>query len=509
MNSQNKESNNNAESFENYLSDFENFDVTFKQDDSSNEDFTEVIIEGRNRKHHTEGEYLENVVLASGTQSLQSERFREKTRSTRAAQKALSELEEQSLQSMHQENKINSEPVSSDSTLKKQPLQAEESSAQEEKNSQKPQSAKPTKAVEPFQVDENDENSDKRRYHYHSKSHSKLGRRWRKLKGWQKGIIIFLLILLFLIAASVGTVYFMHTNGKKNTMAENYGENFENIIVYKDVEYLYNTDITSIAFIGVDRRKFGLQDDLVGTAGQGDVNMVIAIDTKTGESNVIMIPRDTWVDVNKYSLDGEYMGTQKQQLCLAYAYGDGGTTSCDNQIASLQRILYGIPINTYVALNLDGIKPLNEAVGGVTLTCPNNFGEYQKGEEITLHGDEAEKFIRSREHTNAGDSGRRERQIAYVKAYINQALEQALVNPASLTDIYNTGKDYTVTNLSLARSLYFSETIISNLSSAVSFDKVYSLKGTLKEDEGGYAKVVLNEDEALKTVLDVYYTALQ
>ena len=88
---------------ENIRTDFEDFDVTFKHDDESNDDFSEVIIEGRGTVRSSQGEYLENVVLASGMASLQSERFRSKTRSDRAAQKALKELEEQSLKTLKNE----------------------------------------------------------------------------------------------------------------------------------------------------------------------------------------------------------------------------------------------------------------------------------------------------------------------------------------------------------------------------------------------------------------------
>ena len=498
--------------------DFEDFDVTFAHDDASNDDFTEVIIEGRGAAKSHSGEYLENVTLASGMAALQSERFRSKTRSDRAAQKALQELEEQSLQAMaaakvelpEQKNAAPNESAAAE-TASGEPAQSaapEDSADRADMESLAKQPAKEEK--KPFQVDERDENSDKRRHHYSSRSRSKFARKWRKLKKWQRGIIIFLLIFLLLIIAAVVTVYTMHRNGQKATMAANYGENFQSSIFYNGVEYIYNTDITSVAFIGVDKRKFGLNDDLVEKVGQNDVNMVVAINTKTGKSDVIVLPRDTIVDVNKYSVDGDDMGIDPKQLCLAYSYGDGASTSCDNAIVSMQRILYGVPINTYVALNLDGIAALNDALGGITVTSPNDLKDiYKKGEQVTLNGSEEERFIRGRESTLKGDAERRERQIAYVKAYVSQAAERGLKNPQLLMDVYNIGSEYTVTNLTLSRSLYFGTTILSNPSEILSFDNIKSLSGKLKLDDAGYASTVLNEEETLKTVLDVYYTPLK
>ena len=498
--------------------DFEDFDVTFKHDDASNDDFAEVIIEGRGVSRQSQGEYLENVVLASGMSVLQSERFRSKTRSDRAAQKALHELEEQSMRSLKGESVAETQPTEAAQTVG-EPAQAPvpESAPADGTDFAEHTAVAPAAVAQPqepekkpFAVDERDENSDKRRHHYSSRSNSKFARKWRKLKKWQRGIILFLVIFLVLVIAAVSTVFLMHNNGKKETMAENYGDTFQSSIFYNGVEYLYNTDITTVAFMGVDKRTFGLNDDLVKKVGQNDVNMVIAINTKTGESRVLVLPRDTLVDVNKYSLDGDYMGVDKRQLCLAYSYGDGKATSCDNVITSMQRILYGIPINTYVALDLDGIAPLNDALGGITVTSPNNYlDKYTKGEQVTLNGKEAERFIRSRESTLEGDAARRERQIAYVKAYVSQAAERGLKNPQLLGDIYNIGKEYTVTNLTLSRSLYFGTTILSNPSEVLAFDNIKSLSGKLKLDKAGYATTVLDEDKALETVLDIYYTPLK
>ena len=533
--------NNDNNSIENepIRTDFEDFDVTFKHDDASNDDFSEVIIEGRRVAQESRGEYLESVVLASGMAALQSERFRAKTRSDRAAQKALHDLEEQSLQSLQQESSVDSSNAdqAAEESPAAQAAQAQSSGekaaqpaagAEEEPEQsdsaaenaaaalgagaaaaqQPPEAPKPQK--EPFQVDERDENSDKRRHHYSSKSHSKAARRWRKMKKWQRAIIIILALLLAIIIATVGVVYYMYQNGKQETMEGGYGDNFQNSIFYNGVEYLYNTDITSFAFFGVDKRSFGINDDLVEKVGQNDVNMVVTLNVKTGESHVIVLPRDSLVDVSKYSVAGDYMGSHKEQLCLSYAYGDGKRTSCDNAVDSVQRVLYGVPINTYVALDLDGIAALNDALGGITVTCPNNFKDkYKKGEQITLNGKEAETFIRARESTLEGDAARRERQIAYVKAYVSQAAERGMKNPRLLTDIYNIGTNYTVTNLTLSRSLYFGTILLSNPSQMLAFENITGLKGKLEQDDAGYAVTVLDEEDTLKTVLDIYYTPLQ
>lgn len=342
-------------------------------------------------------------------------------------------------------------------------------------------------------------------HHHHEHSHHSSGR--RKKHTARKVVVGILIAVLVIILAAIVTVFFMHQRGKRQTLAPDYGEKFENAIVYKGVTYIYNKNMTSIAFLGVDREKFGLEDKLVGTAGQSDVNMVIAVNTQTGAATIIVLPRDTLCDIDKYSLSGEYMGTDKTQLCLAYAYGDGKATSCRNSVVAIQRILYGVPINTYAALNLDGVPALNDCIGGVTLTCTSNFlDKYYKGEQITLKGQAAQEYIRARDEDLTGDAQRRERQIQYVKAYVSKAAKKALSNSNTLKSIYDTGKQYAVTNLTLSRGIYLGTTVLTKNAAMLNFENVVTLTGKLKCSSEGYAETILDDDKALQEVLSIYYT---
>ena len=87
---------------------------------------------------------------------------------------------------------------------------------------------------------------------------------------------------------------------------------------------------------------------------------------------------------------------EKQQICLAYAYGDGKEKSCENVLASVRRLFYNVPINTYFALDLDGISELNDAVDGVDVTSPETIATFEEGKDYHLVGMEAESFVRTR-----------------------------------------------------------------------------------------------------------------
>lgn len=78
----------------------------------------------------------------------------------------------------------------------------------------------------------------------------------------------------------------------------------------------------------------------------------------------------------------------------------------------------GESIDFYVAMNMDGISELNDLAGGVTVTLEDDFSSIDpamtKGTTLTLHGDQAETFVRSRMTVGDGtNASRMERQSVY------------------------------------------------------------------------------------------------
>jgi anionic cell wall polymer biosynthesis LytR-Cps2A-Psr (LCP) family protein len=83
--------------------------------------------------------------------------------------------------------------------------------------------------------------------------------------------------------------------------------------------------------------------------------------------------------------------------------------------------LLGIKIDYYVAMNLDGIRVLNDMAGGVTVTLEDDFSALdpamKKGATLTLQGEQAEIFVRTRWNIGVGtNEARMERQSAFLQA---------------------------------------------------------------------------------------------
>ena len=94
------------------------------------------------------------------------------------------------------------------------------------------------------------------------------------------------------------------------------------------------------------------------------------------------IPRDSWVDVDTY-IAGSYSGQQKMQICLQYTYGSSNEESSQLVAQCASRVLSGIPIDHYFTLNVKGVGPLADAIGGVRLTPVKSVEKYDifEGEE--------------------------------------------------------------------------------------------------------------------------------
>ncbi len=347
--------------------------------------------------------------------------------------------------------------------------------------------------------------------HHHSSKSSKNKKKKSVIK---KIILAIIAILLAILVAIAGTFFYLQNQGKKDvkpviTDSVEYKETIE----YKGHTYQFNEDIASFAFMGVDQREYVTNDesDFVGSA---DADIIVTINTKTGEAKLISIPRDTMVDVDVYSESGMFIKSENMQLCLAYAYGDGKTGSCENVIKSMSRVLYNVPIQKYFSLNLDGIAPLNDAMGGVTVEPILSMPEYGifKGQTITLKGDNAEHYVRTR-NTNELNSSldRAERQVQYVKAFVSQLVPAVMKDFGVVSQLYNTASKYSQTNIKLSNVTYLASLAVSK--NVTSFE-TYSIKGEMKLSEKTehsdivYAEFTPDEDSLMETVLSVFYTQI-
>ncbi|MBQ8227594.1 MAG: LCP family protein [Clostridia bacterium] len=338
----------------------------------------------------------------------------------------------------------------------------------------------------------------------------------KKKKSMGKIILGVVVFFLLLVLVAVVTLFIMINSGKKNLLdyedttveavEEAEIEDDGKTVRYNGKIYRLNENITSIACLGVDKKGIVNSDELIGNQGQADTLIIIAFDTETGKTKLLSIPRDTVAEVDIYDTKGSFVRVEETQICLAYAYGDGGKTSCENVVASLQKLLFGIPIRSYAALDIKGIGALNDAVGGVTVTPEETFGYFKTGQSIKLKGDMAMDFVRYRDHERVdANLYRMERQKQYIRAFARTGVEKIGTDVSAITDLYNTAMKYGVTNVGLNDVSYLAVSFVTKANGK--FDTL-STPGKMVEGEDKHAEYHIDETAFYETILSIYYNVI-
>ena len=341
----------------------------------------------------------------------------------------------------------------------------------------------------------------------------------KKKKGKLKKILLWILIvLLVLILSGVITVFALIQKGKSSllkveSMNINPGSTISEVEVdddgktveFQGKKYTYNEDMTAILCIGVDTEKFSDGAGIKGQNGQADALFLYAMDTKTGKSTIIPVSRDAMVDVDVYSGDGNYISSSKKQLCLAYAYGDGKHTSCENTVRSVSRLFYGLPINSYVAIDLKAIEVLSTKVGGVTVVPDEDFSylgyNYYKGKETELSGMKARIFVQGRDQSKLDSNlNRMARQKQFVTSFFNKAIAKTKEKITFPVDVYKSTNEYIITDLDIAEISFLASCVIKNNIGL----QYKAINGSMKMGEK-YAEYHVDDESVYSTVLEVFY----
>lgn len=203
-------------------------------------------------------------------------------------------------------------------------------------------------------------------------------------------------------------------------------------LTYNGTEYPIKEHIQTVLFIGTDSdeqyasKENSLQDYY--NFNQADFLLLLVMDTDVNTTQVIQLNRDTMTDVPWLDVLGNYGGTEYKQLCLAFNYGDGGRKSCMNTVDAVSGLLFDAPIQSYIQIPMTALPVLNDLVGGVKVTMPQDYTEidpaFVHGATVRLSGSQAEAFVRSRmglrDDTNLA---RMERQRLYMDSFQAQARE--------------------------------------------------------------------------------------
>lgn len=309
---------------------------------------------------------------------------------------------------------------------------------------------------------------------------------------------VMLVAVIFLLIAGLlfGGAYWYDT-----THDEYHGDVQDDIGGYKTFEYngqtyILNQNVETFLLIGLDSFGTAEQTDSYNNDKQADLLVLFVFDRENEKCQAIQINRDTMTEVQILGVTGQKIGAVNQQIALSHTYGDGGIDSCRNVAVAVSKMMHGLPIDNYASITMDGIKIINDMVGGVTLTVNGDFSgfddELVDGAEITLLGDHALNYVRYRR--DGTNETRMARQRQYMDALCQQSREVADSDDGFISEAVSTLASYTVTNCDVSDVSDF-------------FDKIMTYEFSGVESVAGHAELgeqyveFKYDPEALKALL--------
>lgn len=290
---------------------------------------------------------------------------------------------------------------------------------------------------------------------------------------WLRITLIILLVFVLAVAVYLFTVY----RSAKSTIDDKAHEAVESIDNNVSKRKVGNKESLNILLLGVDKRE--------GDRGRSDTMMVMTIDPKNSRTQLLSIPRDTRTEI---------VGKGKtDKINHAYAFGES-----EMSVATVEKFL-DIDLDYYVRVNMEGLKQVVEAVGGVTVDNPFDFssdGHHFSVGTNHLNGEEALSYVRMRKKDPAGDAGRNERQ--------RQVIQGVVKNGMSVTSVTKIHHLIGILGDNMGTNMKFEDmkTLSMNYKNAVSQMDTYQITGQGAKIDGIWYLLV-SDEEIAKTKLKI------
>lgn len=271
--------------------------------------------------------------------------------------------------------------------------------------------------------------------------------------------------------------------------------------------YQYNEDIITILCMGIDKKTENFEkQETSGQSGQADSIFLLVLNPDTNKIEMISVSRDTMTEIKNYDYQGNYIGDSVNHLGLAYAYGDGEEKSCELMVDAVSNLFFDLPIQAYCAINLTAVEKLNEAVGGVTVTVPEDLTdqdpELKEGATVRLHRDQVLAFIQSRDSYAQGSNNKRmERQKQYALNFVSQAKAAMKKDVTLPVTLYHELSGNMVTNINLDNAVYLAS-LMSGME--LTEDGIYTVQGEVKQGTV-YEEFYVDDEKLQEMILDIFY----
>ena len=269
--------------------------------------------------------------------------------------------------------------------------------------------------------------------------------------------------------------------------------------------YRLRQHLTTILLIGVDKPSDNDTKNTYRNGGQADFLSLLVIDSKEKQIRQIPIDRDTMTPITILGVLGNRTGMRTERIGLSHGFGRGKDDSCRLTAEAVSNLLYSVPVDFYIAMNLDGISEFNDLLGGITVTLEDDFSALDpimtKGSTLTLMGDQAEIFVRSRMSVGVGtNESRMERQQRYLSEAQKKIKERLQADSNAAGQFLDALEPFLTTNFSRGR-------LINEAYAAKDYgmEEPFQIAGEHVVDKDGFMQFMADEEAVKNIVLSIFY----
>ncbi len=245
--------------------------------------------------------------------------------------------------------------------------------------------------------------------------------------------IFFISFAIFIVMAAIGTIGYVQVassnNLKKlkdnNVTTRAGGEDIDDVLDADSASALLSREITTVAVFGVDKDGY-----------RTDVNMLVFFHHKTGEIDIVSIPRDTKVKIPDdifQEINEVRSGVKQNERINAIPAYVSASRRNEVSVSVLENV-FGVDVDYFVNMDLDGFKYIVDEIGPIEINIPMDMRYDDPAQNPPLHidlkaglqeinGAQAEMLIRYRKGYATADIGRIEMQHEFMKAFMEELLK--------------------------------------------------------------------------------------
>ena len=287
-------------------------------------------------------------------------------------------------------------------------------------------------------------------------------------------------------------------------------------ITYNGKKYRYNDNLINILVMGIDDYGLKGNKDTDANPYQADTIVLGTVDAVKKTVSFMSIPRDTVASIKVLDLNDEVATVKKGPIAIQHSFGTQGERTNEAVVDAVSNLLYSVPINRYVSVDITAIPDINDSLGGITVDIPEDLTKWNPKmkagtKDYLLLNKDAVIFV-ARRDTGIDDSamGRMKRQVMYLKKLFPAVKAKTAENITYPIALYNSEADKVKTNLTIDEMTYLAKLL---LDLELSDKDIVSVPGEMKRIEPGEIEdyeyelgYIVDEDALKQLIVDRFYT---